>query len=114
MLPLLALSAAAVLACGLAIYYRRKFTMSDAAFQKLTADVQALTAENATLKTSSDAKDAAIATLQAQLTAAQAAAGTSDADVEALDAQVQAALNPPAPAPEPAPVPAPDAPPATT
>lgn len=76
-----------------------KNPMSDAAFQKLSADVQALTAENATLKSASAAKDAQIADLQTQLAAAQAAAGTSDADVEALDAQVEAALNPPAPAP---------------
>lgn len=97
------------------IYLSRKVhPMSDAAFQKLTADALALKTENDALKTAAEAaatasaaKDAQILELQGQLSAAQAAAGTSDADVLALDAQLVG--EPPAPVAPPAP----ETPPAT-
>lgn len=111
MLATLALITILTLAANAAvlIYFARKVTqfMSDAAFQKLTADVETLTAEKAALKADALAKDAKILDLEAQLTAALAAAGTPDADVLALDAKVEAALDTAAPAP-----PAPETPPA--
>lgn len=99
MLPLIAISAAALVAVGIAIYYRRKFIMSQASADRLTAAAKLAADKIASL-------EAANATLTTELAAAQAATGVPDSTADAASAELEQAVNPPATDPS--------APPATT
>jgi uncharacterized protein YlxW (UPF0749 family) len=93
--------AIAALAAATVYLARKVSNMSTPTFEQLTQHVRELkkeklelVTENAQLKAAESDKDSQIATLTAQLSAAQAAAGTTDADLAALDAEVETALDP--------------------
>lgn len=124
LVTLTVLSAASL---GCQIYNSRKLAkMSSPTFEQLKADVHeaknelaaknaqiaSLEANGTELHAALVASQTQVADLSAQLATAQAAAGTPDADVAALDADLKSALDPvaqPVPAPETPPDPAPAA-----
>lgn len=106
MLALIAVSAAAVIAGGVAIYYRKKAQMSQASADRLLAAGKASAAKILELEASN-------ASLTDQLAAAKADIGVPDVVADAVSLELEQAVNPPVPgSAEPAPEPAPEAPPA--
>lgn len=102
------------------IYYRKKYRMSQASADRLTAAAKAaadkitsLESANAALEISKAAlaqeslDDAVkIESLQQQLADATAATGVPDTVADAASAELEQAVNPPAPVPPPDPAPA--------
>lgn len=94
----LLLALVAALTIAIALYYRKKYLMSQASVTRLLDASKAATERLA-------AQDATIKTLTDQLAAATASPGVPDVVIDAVSLELEQAVNPPVPAPVPDPAP---------